>query len=52
MNYLNQGFVDAVETLATRVGLTVPRDKQNEKNNPSLDLYKLMADVSLYYQKN
>lgn len=51
MNYLNQGFVDAVETLATRVGLTVPRDKQNEKNNPSLDLYKLMADVSLYYQK-
>ncbi|KTD02772.1 DNA primase [Fluoribacter gormanii] len=51
MNYLNQGFVDAVETLATRVGLTVPRDKQNEKNNPSLDLYKLMADASLYYQK-
>ncbi|WP_454780200.1 DNA primase [Legionella sp. WA2022007384] len=51
MNYLNQGFVDAVETLATRVGLTIPRDKQNEKNNPSLDLYKLLADVSLYYQK-
>ena len=51
MNYLNQGFVDAVETLAARVGLTIPRDKQNEKNNPSQDLYKLLADVSLYYQK-
>ncbi|PWY54276.1 DNA primase [Legionella qingyii] len=51
MNYLNQGFVDAVETLATRAGLTVPRDKQNEKNNPSLDLYKLLGEVSLYYQK-
>lgn len=51
MNYLNQGFVDAVETLATRVGLTIPRDKQTEKNNPSQDLYKLMSAVSLYYQK-
>ncbi|WP_454785476.1 DNA primase [Legionella sp. WA2024007413] len=51
MNYLNQGFVDAVETLATRVGLTIPRDKQNEKNNSSQDLYKLLANVSLYYQK-
>ncbi len=51
MNYLNQGFVDAVETLAARVGLTIPRDKQTEKNNPSQDLYKLMSAVSLYYQK-
>lgn len=51
MNYLNQGFVDAVETLATRLGLAIPRDKQTEKNNPSQDLYKLMSSVSLYYQK-
>lgn len=51
MNYLNQGFIDAVETLATRVGLTVPRDGQNEKNNVSQDLYKLMSAVNLYYQK-
>lgn len=51
MNYLNQGFVDAVETLATRLGLTIPRDKQTEKNNPSQDLYKLLSAVSLYYQK-
>ncbi|MBN9226121.1 MULTISPECIES: DNA primase [Legionella] len=51
MNYLNQGFVDAIETLAARVGLTIPRDKQTEKNNSSQDLYKLLSDVCLYYQK-
>lgn len=51
MNYLNLGFVDAVETLATRAGLTIPRDKQTEKNNPSQDLYKLLSAVSLHYQK-
>ncbi|MCW8399711.1 DNA primase [Legionella sp. PATHC038] len=51
MNYLNLGFVDAVETLATRAGLTIPRDKQTEKNNSSQDLYKLLSAVSLHYQK-
>lgn len=51
MNYLNQGFIDAVETLATRLGLTVPRDGQTEKNNVSHDLYKLLSEVSQYYQK-
>ena len=28
MNYQNLGFIDAVETLATRLGLTVPREGQ------------------------
>ena len=51
MNYLNQGFIDAIETLATRLGLTVPRDGQAEKNNASQDLYKLLSAISLYYQK-
>lgn len=51
MNYFNQGFVDAVETLATRFGLTIPREKQTEKNNTSRDLYTLLAEVSLYYRK-
>lgn len=51
MNYLNQGFIDAVETLATRLGLTVPREGQTEKNNASSDHYKLLSAVSLYYQK-
>ena len=48
MNYLNQGFIDAVESLATRLGLTVPRDGQIEKNNTTQDLYRLLASVSLY----
>lgn len=51
MNYFNQGFVDAIETLATRIGLTIPREKQTEKENTSRDLYKLLAAVSLYYRK-
>jgi DNA primase len=52
MNYLNQSFPEAVETLATRLGLTVPREGQNDKSNPiSQDLYQLLAKVSTYYQK-
>jgi DNA primase len=51
MNYLNQGFIDAIETLATRLGLAVPRDGQTDKNNISQDLYKLLSEVSSYYQK-
>lgn len=50
MNYLNQSFIDAVETLASRLGLTVPREGQNEKTNNSSDLYKLLDKVSTYYQ--
>lgn len=51
MNYLNQGFIDAIETLATRLGLSVPRDGQIEKTKAYQDLYKLLSAVSLYYQK-
>lgn len=50
MNYLNQGFTDAVETLATRLGLSVPREGNNEKNQAAIDLYKLLAKVNDYYQ--
>lgn len=51
MNYLNQGFTDAVETLATRLGLTVPREGQSDKQMVSTDLYKLLEKVSDYYEK-
>lgn len=50
MNYLNLGFTEAVDTLATRLGLSVPREGQSEKTNPSHDLYKLLAKVNLFYQ--
>lgn len=52
MNYLNQGFPDAVETLATRLGLVVPREGQSDKNAPSQDLYQLLAKVNAYYQNH
>ncbi len=52
MSYLNQGFIDAVETLATRLGMTIPRDKETvEKNRQSQDLYQLLEQVSQFYQK-
>lgn len=51
MSYMNQGFTEAVETLATRVGLTVPREGQTDRQNVSQDLYKLLGEVSQYYQK-
>lgn len=51
MNYLNQGFIDAVETLSARLGLTVPREGQNEQNNSSHNLHKLLSEISHYYQK-
>ncbi|WED43390.1 DNA primase [Legionella cardiaca] len=51
MNYLNQGFIEAVETLASRLGLQVPREGRTEKNQQSLSLYQLLAQVSQFYQQ-
>ncbi|KTD80471.1 DNA primase [Legionella waltersii] len=51
MNYLNQGFTDAIDTLATRLGLTVPKDGKTEKNKGSSNLYQLLNEVSQFYQK-
>lgn len=50
MNYLNQNFIEAVETLAARVGMQVPRDNHGEKTKQSLSLYQLLAKVSQHYQ--
>nr|HAT8714664.1 DNA primase [Legionella jordanis] len=51
MNYLNQGFVEAVETLASRIGLQIPREGRSEKQQQSLSLYQLLSQVSQLYQK-
>lgn len=51
MNYLSQGFIEAIETLATRLGLTVPHNRQTSQDNTPRDLYKLLSAVNLYYQK-
>lgn len=50
MSYLNQGFPEAIETLAGRLGLSVPHDGQSKSNHQSLSLYQLLHEVSLYYQ--
>lgn len=51
MEYLHQNFVEAVETLAARLGLEVPRDGEQTKQRPSKSLYELLENVCNYYQK-
>lgn len=51
MNYLNQGFTDAIDTLAARLGMTVPKDGKNEKSKSTPNLHQLLRNVSQYYQK-
>ncbi|MGQ3887971.1 DNA primase [Legionella sp. CNM-1927-20] len=52
MSYLSQGFIDAVETLASRLGMQIPREQNQEKIQQSLSLYQLLAKVNQYYQKS
>jgi len=51
MSYLNQGFTDAVETLASRLGMKVPREGNSEKHQQTLSLYQLLTRVSQFYQQ-
>lgn len=52
MSYLNQDFPEAIETLAARAGLEVPRDKQSTRSHiKSLPLYDLLDQVAVFYQK-
>ncbi|MDI9819770.1 MULTISPECIES: DNA primase [unclassified Legionella] len=51
MNYFNQGFVEAIETLASRLGLSVPREGNTDKNQQSVSLYQLLEQVSQLYQR-
>lgn len=51
MNYLHQSFPEAIETLALRAGLTVPRDQTSEKQTQSVNLYHLLEQVTVFYEK-
>ena len=52
MEYEGQEFVAAIEDLAQSMGLEIPRESFDGPKPPSHDhLYQLMADVSLYFQK-
>ncbi|MDF1646789.1 MAG: DNA primase [Legionellaceae bacterium] len=51
MQYLNQDFPEAIETLAARAGLEVPRDSQSTRSHiKSLPLYELLSQVAVFYQ--
>jgi len=50
MNYMQQGFTEAIDTLAARLGMQVPREKSQEKIQKSHNLYELLAQVTRFYQ--
>ncbi len=52
MEYLNMGFVEAVEELASRAGMTVPKEATGQRvNSDTSDLYELMELVNKHYLK-
>ena len=51
MSYLNQDFPEAIETLAARAGLEVPKDSQSTRSHvKSLPLYELLDKIAIFYQ--
>ncbi len=51
MQYLNQNFSDAIETLAARTGQQVPRERNSTPYQNTLNLYQLLARVAQLYQQ-
>ena len=52
MNYDRLEFLDAVEELAKRIGVEVPRDTHQRNANPeSLDLYNAVDAAAKFFQK-
>lgn len=50
MDFDSLTFVEAVETLAAQLGLTVPKTGSSEEQNRFSDLYKLNEEVSKLYR--
>jgi DNA primase len=53
MEYLHMGFIEAIEDLASRAGVEIPRDaiQASNANNQSSELYELMEIATTYYSK-
>jgi len=51
MEYERMEFVDAVEELASLVGLTVPHEASTPQHKISRDLYDILAQASQYYRE-
>lgn len=51
MDYDHMSFVDAVESLASSMGIEVPRDEGQQPARRYDDLFSLMGDIERYYQQ-
>lgn len=53
MEYLHMGFIEAIEDLASRAGVEIPKEamQASSKNNAASELYELMEIVTGYYSK-
>ena len=53
MEYLHMGFVEAIEDLASRAGMEIPREaaQASRSNNKMTELYELMELVTKFYCK-
>ncbi len=53
MEYLHMGFVEAIEDLASRAGMEIPREvlQTSQSNNKSTELYELMELVTQFYSR-
>ncbi|HEY3850095.1 MAG TPA: DNA primase [Steroidobacteraceae bacterium] len=52
MQYEKLGFLDAVEDLAQRAGLEMPREAQGAREPGGGDLYDLMTRASRFFEQN
>ncbi len=53
MEYLHMGFIDAIEDLASRAGMEIPREVTDatKSSNQSSELYELMEMITNFYSK-
>ncbi len=53
MDFLHMGFVEAIEELASRAGMEIPREavQASKSANQSTELYELMEMTTSYYSK-
>ncbi len=51
MDFLHMGFVEAIEELASRAGMEIPREavQASKSNNKTTELYELMELVTQFY---
>lgn len=52
MHYLNLGFVEAIETLAAKVGMEVPRSPEaSVRIRENASLYQMLDEISSFYRQ-